>query len=265
MRPLALLILVALLGSHPTPGATSEPTAEVTSEPAPKSGEDLVRRMHARYAGTWYHNLTFVQTTTFPDRPAETWYEAGSIPGKLRIDVAPLDSMNAFMFLGDSVIVFQGGKRAAAHQDRNLLMTLGFDVYGQPPERTIEQLQAQSIDLHKIREDTWNGTRMWVVGADTGDTTSNQFWIEQERLLFVRLIEVHKSMKNPQDPANILDITFENYRPLAKAWVAPRCVIKANGKEVQREEYRDIRANVQLQPDLYDSETFHKATWIDAR
>ncbi len=246
MRASALLVPLVLLGTHV----------------APKSGEDLIRQMHAKYAGTWYRNLTFVQKTTFPDRPAETWYEAGTIPGKLRIDIAPLDSMNAFMFLGDSTIVFKGGKRVAGYQDRNLLMTLGFDVYGQPPETTIQQLQGQSVDLTKIREDSWNGTRVWVVGADKGDTTTSQFWIEQKRLLFVRLIETHKSAKNPSAPPNVLDITFENYQPLAKAWVAPRCVIKANGKEVQREEYSDIRADVELQPDLYDSQTYHEATWI---
>ncbi|MFL5473613.1 MAG: hypothetical protein ACJ8AM_14765, partial [Gemmatimonadales bacterium] len=78
MRSFALLVPLVLLGIHP----------------APKSGEELVRQMHDRYAGKWYHNLTFTQTTSFPDRPAETWYEAGEIPGKLRIDIAPLDSMN---------------------------------------------------------------------------------------------------------------------------------------------------------------------------
>jgi hypothetical protein len=31
---------------------------------------------------------------------------------------------------------------------------------------------------------------------------------------------------------------------------------------VQREEYSEIRADVQLQPDLYDSQTYHKAAWI---
>lgn len=248
MHLLALLVPALLLAPHAPP----------------KSGEDLVRQMHARYAGKWYRTLTFVQTTTFPDRPAETWYEAGTIPGKLRIDIAPLDSMTAFMYVGDSSYVFQGGKRVSAHADRNLLMTLGFDVYGQAPETTIAQLQAQSVDLSRIREYTWNGTKVWVVGADKGDTTTNQFWIEQKRMLFVRLIETHRSVKNPQAPPNILDITFENYQPLAKAWVAPRCVIKANGKEVQREDYRDIRADVRLQPDLYDTETYHKAGWIEA-
>jgi hypothetical protein len=246
VRPFALMVPLLFLGTHP----------------APKSGEDLIRQMHDRYAGKWYHNLTFVQTTTFPDRPAETWYEAGTIPGKLRIDIAPLDSMKAFMYVGDSSIVFDHGKRVSAQQDRNLLMTLGFDVYGQPPETTIAQIKAQSVDLSKLREDTWKGAKVWVVGADKGDTTSNQFWVEQKRMLFVRLIESHKSRKNPSGPPNLLDITFENYQPLGKGWVAPRCVIKANGKEVQREDYRDIRTDVELQPELYDTETYHRATWI---
>jgi hypothetical protein len=232
---------------------------------APRSGAELVRQMHDRYAGKWYHNLTFVQTTTFPDRPAETWYEAGSIPGKLRIDIAPLDSMNALLFRGDSLIVFKGGKRVAANQDRNLLMTLGFDVYGQPPDTTIAQLKAQSVDLSKLREDTWKGAKVWVVGADKGDTTSNQFWIDQKRLLFVRLIESHPSRKNPSGPPNLLDITFEDYQPLAQGWVAPTCVIKVNGKEAQREKYRDIKANVRLQPDLYDPKTYRRATWINTK
>jgi hypothetical protein len=247
--PSVLLIPLMLFGTHD----------------APRSGEELVHQMHDRYAGKWYHNLTFKQTTTFPDRPAETWYEAGTIPGKLRIDIAPLDSMNAFMYVGDSAIVFKNGKRADARADRNLLMTLGFDVYGQSVDTTIAQLKAQSVDLSKIREDSWRGTKVWVVGADKGDSTSNQFWIEQKRLLFVRLIESHKSQKNPSGPPNILDITFENYQPLSKGWVAPRCVIKVNGKEYQREDYENIRADVNLQPDLYDTQALHRASWIEGR
>jgi hypothetical protein len=248
VRLSALVIPVLLLGNHP----------------APRSGENLIRQMHQHYAGKWYRNLTFVQTTTFPDKPAETWYEAGMIPGKLRIDMAPLDSMNAFMYVGDSAYVFQGGTRVSARKDRNLLMTLGFDVYGQAPEITIAQLKAGSMDLSKLREDTWKGEKVWVVGAEKGDTATNQFWIEQKRLIFVRLIEAHPSQKNPSGPPNLLDITFEDYQPLARAWVAPTCVIKVNGKAVQRESYRDIKADVKLQPDLYDTGTYHRANWIKA-
>jgi hypothetical protein len=249
VRPFAVLLPIALLAAHA----------------APKTGEDLVRQMHARYAGKWYRNITFVQTTTFPERPAETWYEAGTIPGKLRIDVAPTDSMTAFMFVGDSTIVFRGGKRVGGRQGRNLLMTLGFDVYGQPPETTMAQLTAQGIDLSKLHEDRWNGTKVWVVGAEQGDTATSQFWIEQDRLIFVRLIEAQKNPQQPQEPAGLLDVTFEKYQPLGKGWVAPQVVIKVNGKEVQRESYRDIRADVPLQADLYDTETYRKAEWIGGR
>jgi hypothetical protein len=240
------------------------PLALLTTHAAPKTGEDLIRLMHERYVGRWYKTITFEQTTSFPDRPAETWYEAGTIPGKLRIDVAPTDSMKAFMFVGDSSVVFRGGQRAGGRKDRNLLMTLGFDVYGQPPATTIEQIK-EAIDLSKLHEDRWNGTKVWVVGAEKGDTTTSQFWIDQKRLLFIRLIEVRKNSKEPEASPNLLDVTFENYQPLGKGWVAPRVVIKLNGKEVQREEYRDIRADVPLQANLYDTETYHKAEWIHAR
>ena len=91
-----------------SPFALFLPLALLTGYPAPKSGEDLVRQMHQRYAGRWYRTITFVQTTSFPDRPSETWYEAGTIPGKLRIDVAPTDSMKVFMYVGDSAVVFRG-------------------------------------------------------------------------------------------------------------------------------------------------------------
>ena len=173
--------------------------------------------------------------------------------------------MNAFIYLGDSAIVFKGGKRVAAREDRNLLMTLGFDVYGQPPQTTIAQLKAAQVDLSKIREDSWRGTKVWVVGAEKGDTTTNQFWIEQDRLLFVRLLEEHKNAKKPTEKPAILDITFEDYQPLGTGWIAPTCVIKVNGKELQREKYRDIKGDVKLQPDLYDTGTYHRATWIEAK
>jgi hypothetical protein len=218
--------------------------------------------MHAQYAGKWYRNLTFVQTTSYPDRPAETWYEAGTIPGKLRIDIAPVDSMNAFIYSGDSAFVFQGGKRVSAREDRNLLMTLGFDVYGQPPEVSIAQLERQGVDLARIREDSWQGAKVWVVGAAAGDTTSNQFWIEQKRLLFVRLMESHKSSKNPDAPPKLLDVTFGAYQPLGKGWIAPEVVIKLDGKEVQRESYRDIRADVSLPPELYDTRVYRTPGWV---
>jgi hypothetical protein len=61
------------------------------------------------------------------------------------------------------------------------------------------------------------------------------------------------------------NVTFERYQPLGRGWVAPEVVITVNGKEVQRERYRDIRADVPLRADLYKMETYRKAEWIGSR
>ena len=68
-----------------------------------RSGEDLLRAMHERYKDTWYRTLTFTQkSTTYKadgTSSAETWYEAASIPGKLRIDIGPPTSGNGYVFV----------------------------------------------------------------------------------------------------------------------------------------------------------------------
>src|SRR5262245_11560466 len=97
-------------------------------QPAPKTGEELIREMHDRYAGKWYKTLTFVQTTTMDDGRLETWYEAASIPGQLRIDIAPLDSGNALFFRNDSIYVVRGGQARPGRPLIHPLMVLGFDV-----------------------------------------------------------------------------------------------------------------------------------------
>ncbi len=255
MRPIVLAIL-ALTGcaSAGAPGtATPDARALLTS------GDAVVRRMHGAHHRTWYRTLTFVQRTSFPDRPAQTWYEAAAFPGKLRIDIAPLDSMNATMYVGDSIYVFRGGRRIAARPERNLLMTLGFDVYGQAPETTMRQLTEQQVDLTKVHQTSWQGRPVTVVGALTGDSTSNQFWVDNERMLFVRLIE---QVPRQNDQTGRLDIEFNKYERLGGGWIAPEVVIRMDGTEIMREEYSDMRANVELDPSLFTTTEYRKPGWV---
>ena len=225
---------------------------------APRTGEELISRMHDRYDGKWYQTLTFTQRTRRPGRPDQTWYEAAKIPGRLRIDVAPIDSANAFMFVGDSVYAFRAGQPRPPRRDRNLLMTLGFDVYGQPPATTIEQLKEEGMDLSHVRSGTWQGRPVWIVGAAEGDSLSNQFWVDQGRLLFVRLIQ--------QVPAQtgkaILEAQFNEYRLLAGGWIAMNVIAKVDGKVVQEEDDSDVRANTPLPDSLYTTPAYHRPAWV---
>ncbi len=232
-------------------------TPALTAVEPPRNGEELIRQMHDRYDGKWYGTLTFVQKTTLPNGTLETWYEALTAPGLLRIDVAPLDSMNTMIFRNDSIYDFRGGKLLRAKEMIHPLMVLGFDVYVPDPAVTVRKLKALQFDLSKLHETTWQGRPTYVVGAVAGDSISPQFWIDKERLYFVRSLE--PSQKNP---ATILDTRFEKYRPMGDAWLEMEVVFLAGGEVKMREEYTEPRVGVKLDPALYDVRKWTPPTWI---
>jgi hypothetical protein len=218
-----------------------------------KSGEELIAAMHKRYAGKWYKTLTFVQkTTTYkPDGTSsvETWYEAMSLPGSLRIDIDPLEKGNGILFTGGKVHSFRDGKLAGGRPFVHPLMVLGFDVYGQPVATTIEQVKGIGIDLATMHEAKWQGRDVYVVGAKEGDLTAPQVWVDKKNLYFVRLFErVGKEKKNIQE------VQFNKYQKVKGGWVAPEVVFFVDGRKTIMEEYTDMQGDVELNADLWNPE-----------
>jgi outer membrane lipoprotein-sorting protein len=224
---------------------------------APKNGEELIAMMHDRYAGKWYRTLTFTQKTTLPEGKVETWYEALELPGKLRIDVAPLDSMKAIIFRNDSVYQFDGGKLKDSAAFVHPLMVLGFDVYGAPVSETVSKLKDLKFDLSRLYQTKWKGRSTYVVGATAGDSTSPQFWIDAERLYFVRSLEPSK-----KNAAVINDTRFEKYIPLAGGWLEMEVLFLANGAQRVKEEYSNPKANVKLDPKIFDPTRWTAPGWV---
>src|SRR5690242_8602334 len=214
-----LCTIVALLGT--TPAAAQ----------AINDGASVIRAMHTRYERSWYHSVTFEQksTTYNPDgsTKVETWHEAALLPGKLRIDFGAPPEGNGAVLDGGTAYFFKNGQQSSTRPFRNLLLVLGFDVYGQPPETTLSELQQEGIDTTKFHEDTWEDKPAYVVGAAKGDLKSKQFWIEKERLLFVRLIQPAK-----EDASKLEDIRFADYRPAGQAVIAARVEVHRDGKLV---------------------------------
>ena len=143
-----------------------------------QNGDALVRAMHTRYEKNWYATMTFTQkSTTYNPGGAtkvDTWYEAGMLPGNLRIDFGPPADGNGVILTDGNAISFKNGAEAGTRPSVNMLLVLGFDVYRQPPETTIAQLKQEGIDLAKIHEETWQGDPVYVTGADKGDLKSNR-------------------------------------------------------------------------------------------
>jgi outer membrane lipoprotein-sorting protein len=225
-----------------------------------RDGESLFRAMHDRYKNSWYQTVTFKQisTTYNPDgtSSAETWYEALSVPGKLRIDKGNPADGNGYVLVDGHVAIIKDHKVDATHPLVNVLLVLGFDVNGQDPEATAKVMKEEGFDLSKVHEDTWEGKPAYVVGADKGDLKAKQFWITKDTLLFVRVIEPSRA-----DAAKLNDIRFTHYQPLAGAWIAAGVEVYSEGKKVFTEDYSDIQANVKLDPSMWDPQKFDSTHW----
>ena len=225
-----------------------------------KSGEALVKAMHDRYAATWYKTVTFVQKSTTYNADgtskAETWYEAALLPGRLRIDIGKPSDGNGYLLVDGSVTIFKDGQVKTTRQQVNMLLVLGFDVYAQSPETTLAIARQEGFDATKFHEDTWEGKPVYVFGAEKGDLKSKQFWVEKDRLLFVRLLEPDSA-----DPNKTQDIRFADYRKLGNGWIAALVEVHSDGKKVFSEEYSDIQKDVKLDPAVFDPQQFTTAHW----
>lgn len=221
----------------------------------PADGTGVLRAMHDHYANNWYDTLTFKQDsiTHNPDGKdtTEIWYETLLLPGKLRIDVGAPKSPNVHLLVDNTFTQVENNEIKASRPFTHMLLVLGFDVYKQPVETTIAQVKAQGFDLSKLHEDTWEGKPVYVVGAEKGDLKTAQFWIEKDRLLFVRLIQ-----PNPRDAAKTNDTRFSDYRQFSPGFVAARVDFYVDGKNVFSEVYSDIKVNPKLDSAFFDPHQF---------
>src|SRR5437016_543254 len=222
--------------------------------------KDLVQAMQKKYAKSWYKTATFVQKTTNIDKDGNkkvaTWYEAMSLPGSLRIDFTPTKDGNGILFTNGQIYSFKSGKvdtnRAFVHP----LMILGFDIYRLSQADVLEKLKGLKFDLSILREDTWQGRPVYVVGAREGDLHSSQFWIDKKNLYFVRMIR-----PSGRDGAQTQETQFNKYVRLGGGWMAPEVIFTVDGKIVTTEEYSDMRADVSLDNRLFDPKYFTSVHW----
>jgi hypothetical protein len=221
---------------------------------APQTGQDVVQAMRDRYTGSWYHTLSFLQQNTayLPNDSVEhsTWFERATIPGGLRIDFrggAKSPPGNGLVFARDSLFVMQSDTLTRAVPFVHPLMVLGFDVYAQPVARTVQQLAGLGFDLSVMHEDTWQGRPVYVVGAAAGDVRTRQFWIDKERLLFVRMLE-----PSPRDTARVSETQFNQYRQHGGGWVAEAVLFLLDGQRNWLEQYSDVRVEVPLPDGVFD-------------
>lgn len=223
-----------------------------------KDSETLIRKMLNKYEGKWYKTLTFNQQTTRYDVEGnitsdQVWYEAMRLPDQLLIKINDIKGGNGMLFRNDSLYQFENGEVAGSRPMIHPLLVLGFSVYAQPLEKTISDLNALEFDLSKFHKREFEGKQYYVVGADAGDETSNQFWIEKDRLLFTRLIQDFGDGRKQ-------DIRFNDYQKLVGGWVAAEVLFYSNNELRLKEIYTKIHSP-ELDQSIFEISSFVRAKW----
>ena len=242
--PVVSALFLAACATQPAP--TPAPSA-----PTITTAEQLLAAMHERYAGKWYPTLAFVQKNTryLPNGQTDTstWSEVLSLPGRLRIDVEPRANGNGNIYRNDTVYVFNSGRLVRQARAPHPLLLLGFDVYFIPVDRSVAGLREIGFDLSRMHESTWQGRPAYVVGAAPGDLRTRQFWIDRDRLVFVRMIEPSR-----RDTTKTAEIRFNRYYRVGDAWLSPEVEFLIDGARDFLEEYTEIKTGMTVDDAVFD-------------
>lgn len=216
------------------------------------SGEDILKKMYKRYAGNWYKSFTFTQTTESYRNDSlirtATWYESIVFPDKFRIDFGKAEDGNAAIFTPDSVYRFSKGKLARiTPNDDDLTFLLG-GMYFMPFEEVKVKMKKMGYDPANSYETSWKGSPVYVIGASGDKDSSNQLWIDQQKLVPVRFVK--------QQDGHREEGIFYNHQPFGKAWSETACDFYIDGKLLQKEKYYDCKANVEVDLKIFDPAQF---------
>ena len=221
--------------------AAAPADAAVTSAPT------LHPAMHDRYPALVSHAHVHAEDDARAPSGGEivqTWYEAGALPGRLRIDT-DLASKSGTLFAHDSIFASlkrqararrAGTERAARARLRRL----------SPADRAHRRATARPR-LRSARASTTTtgrGRRCTSSARSAATRRRSSSGSSAIDLLFVRMLEHGRQGR--------VDIRFNKYEQAGEGWVATEVVQLVNGTRRLLEEYTDVRANVTLSDALFD-------------
>lgn len=217
------------------------------------SGYDAIAATRNAYAGgRWYKNFTFSQETKFykdgKEDKIEIWHEAYSAPGKLSIKFKTKDAKVGVLFEGNKIHVFNENQEPVHKPFIHDLLLAAFDIYFLKPYETHHLLDSLGYNLKIVREDVFEGRKVFVVGAQKGDEKSNQLWIDAERFYLHRIIY--------NRPNEVRDIILSDYVNMENNWVAKKIIFKENGQLNLIETYFDIKFPKEINKDFFDPVKF---------
>ncbi len=201
------------------------------------STEKLLETISDQYNGKWFKQVKFSQTTNFYRNDSivksERWIEEYVYPNQLIIKVNHENSRDGYLYRNDSMYIFEDNEIRFKDKAVHDLVILSMDIYNMTPEESMERFSSLDYDLSEFHTSNFEGRDIYVVGAEKGDTTSNQVWFDKEHLYFVKMV------KNTD--TGLQEVYFRDYINLnGKGWIEQEVVFYIDGKRYMVEKYYNI-------------------------
>ena len=227
------------------------------SEKPVRTGEDVIALMKAKYADSFVRNLTFSQYVfEYKDDSVSNktvWHEAYRSPNRLIIKFDNFNSGNGYVFRNDSIYIMGNNQIQDKLEYVHDLLVLGFDVYVQPVKLTIDKLTKKGYDISRFYETSLNGKAVYCVGASDDNDDSPRFFVDKERLVFIKMINNNHGRYD--------EAIFDNYRMINGKYIATEVVFFKNRHPIMKEEYFDIAFPQKLKAKIFDPNYFKEASW----
>lgn len=200
-----------------------------------KTGEELLRAMHAKYKQAPCKCYTFSQKNTHYKGDSifgySDWHETIRYPDYFKISFGDTTSGNSVVFQNDSVYNYKNSQLMRSRRDSSTLLLLLGGMYYRPYKEVIARLTKADYDLNQIASRQWIKQEVWVIG---NVPDGNQIWITKKEHRIVRLLEKNKTQ-------DVMDIRFESHEKWCRGWVETSVSFRRNGELEQVEDYYNIK------------------------
>ncbi len=212
-------------------------------QPRIETGKDVIAKMKESKDGELFELISFHQKSQALKNDSvlstQTWVEYYKQPGHLLIKYDSLDSDAGMIFRKDSMYRFSYGMLRGQTYRPHELLILGFDVYHQPVEKTLNQLKNLNYNL-EMAKDT---TIMDLQGYLIGNPASKAFFIDKERWLFRKSFMITSG--------DTISTSFSNYKDTEKGPLALHVSFYRNQNKVFQEIYYNIKFPEELPDALF--------------
>lgn len=216
------------------------------------NNNDVIAKMHKKYAGKWMSSFRFTQTTEAYRNDSlistSTWYENVVYPDQFRIDFGDKTSGNTAIFTKDSVYRFRQGKlvRTTANEDNLTFLLGGMFFYSLDTVKAM--LARMGFDPAKSYETKMENKPVYVIGAGNAEEKTNQLWIDKEKLILVKFTRYENDQKE--------EGKFFDHKQFGNSWSETACDFYVNDTLIQKEKYYDCKANPVIDPRIFDPHNF---------